>query len=76
MKRSALPIRIFRFYVDGFRQMTVGRSLWALIILKVVLLLFVFKLIFFPDVLKSRYATDEERARAVRHSLVEGEPLK
>ncbi len=76
MKRPALPVRIIRFYVDGFRQMTVGRSLWALIIIKVIVLMFVFKLIFFPDLLKSRYDNDVDRARAVRHSLVEGEPLK
>ena len=50
--------------------MTVGRSLWVLIILKVILLIFVFKLIFFPDKLQSEYDTDEARAQAVRSALV------
>lgn len=50
--------------------MTVGRSLWALIIIKVLVLFGVFKLLFFPDVLKSRYDNDADRAQAVRHELV------
>lgn len=56
-------------YVDGFRNMTVGRTLWVLIILKVALLLLVFKLIFFPDLLQRDYDSDQDRAQAVRSSL-------
>ena len=65
------PQRVVRFYVDGFRSMTVGRYLWALIIVKLFILFFIFKLFFFPDVLKRDYDTDEERAAAVRHKMIE-----
>lgn len=50
--------------------MTVGRYLWAMILIKVAILFLVFKLFFFPDRLKQDYDTDEERARAVRRDLV------
>lgn len=63
--------RVVDLYVDGFRNMTVGRTLWVLILLKVVLLLFVFKLIFFPNILQRDYSTDRERAQAVRRNLTE-----
>lgn len=63
--------RIWRFYYDGFRQMTLGRSLWVLIIIKVAILFLVFKLFFFPDRLERDYDSDAERARAVRHNLVD-----
>ena len=66
-----LPRKVVQFYVDGFRAMTVGRSLWALIIIKLVILFFVFKLFFFRDELATRYDTDRQRADAVRHELVE-----
>lgn len=66
-----LPVRIFRFYVDGFRSMTVGRYLWALILVKLFILFFVFKLLFFPDVLKRDYDNDADRAAAVRRTLVD-----
>lgn len=28
--------KVFRFYVDGFRSMTVGKTLWAIILVKLV----------------------------------------
>lgn len=63
------PRRIVRFYVDGFRSMTIGRKLWAVIIIKLIVIFGVLKLFFFHDFLGSRYDTDEERAEAVRASL-------
>ena len=61
--------RIWRFYADGFRRMTVGRSLWAVIIIKLVIIFAVIKLFFFPDILSTRYDTDAGRADAVRSAL-------
>lgn len=66
-----LPGRIFRFYRDGFKSMTIGRTLWLVIILKLILILAVMKLFFFPDVLKTGYDNDKERAEAVR-SVMQG----
>ena len=62
--------RIVQFYVDGFRRMTVGRSLWVLILIKLAVMFLVLKLFFFPDVLGS-LSSDEERAEAVRKNLTE-----
>lgn len=64
-----LPRRIFRFYADGFRSMTVGRKLWAIIIIKLIVIFGILKLFFFPDLLKSRYDNDRDRAEAVRTAL-------
>lgn len=61
--------RIIDLYVDGFRSMTVGRSLWAIIIIKLIIMFGVLKLFFFPDILGSNYDSDEERAGAVRTAL-------
>ena len=61
--------KVLDFYVDGFRNMTVGRKLWAIIFIKVVLLFLVFKLFFFPDILKENYDNDDDRARAVAEQL-------
>ena len=58
------------FYIQGFRNMTVGRTLWVMIIIKVVILFAVFKLLFFPDLLKRDYDSDDARAQAVRTSRV------
>ena len=61
--------KVFDFYVDGFKNMTVGRKLWAIIFIKVVILFFVFKLFFFPNILKEIYDNDDDRARAVATEL-------
>ena len=62
--------RIVGMYIDGFRQMTVGRRLWLIILIKLFIIFFVLKLFFFSDTLSSRYDTDAERADAVRNSLI------
>lgn len=67
----AWPGKVLRFYVEGFRSMTVGRKLWLLILIKLFVLFFVFKLFFFPDILSRDYDTDRERADAVRSSLLD-----
>ena len=55
--------KVFRFYVDGFRSMTVGKTLWAIILVK----LFILKLFFFPDFLAGQ--SPEERSRSVMKEL-------
>ncbi len=62
---------VWRFYLDGFRQMTVGRKLWALIIVKLIFIFLVLKLFFFPDILSRDFETDQERADHVRHQLMQ-----
>lgn len=62
---------VWHFYRDGFRAMTVGRYLWALILIKLFILFFVFKLFFFPDLLKRDYDNDRDRAQAVRTALTD-----
>ena len=44
---NSLPARILRFYIEGFRSMTIGRKLWALIIIKLAFIFLIMKL-FFP----------------------------
>lgn len=61
--------KIVDLYVDGFKNMTVGKKLWAIIFIKVIILFLVFKLFFFPDILKENYDNDDDRARAVAEQL-------
>ena len=67
---SSLPARVLRFYIEGFRSMTIGRKLWALIIIKLAFIFLIMKMFFFPDILSRDYDTDAERADAVRESLL------
>ncbi len=69
MKKQNFWSRVKDLYVDGFRSMTVGRYLWAIILAKLAILFLVFKLFFFPDLLQRDYDSDSERADAVRTNL-------
>lgn len=62
---------IWRFYADGFRGMTIGRTLWLVIFIKIVVIFFVIKLFFFPDRLATEYSDDAARAAAVRESMID-----
>ncbi len=65
--RNAL-ISVWRFYVDGFRNMTWGRPLWFLIFLKVVVLFLVLRMFFFEPVLSGK--TDEQKSEHVGLELM------
>ena len=38
---------VWRFYRDGFRSMTVGRTLWCLILIKLFVIFVILRLFFF-----------------------------
>ena len=64
----SLLIKILRFYRDGFCAMELGRTLWAIILIKIVAL-YALSQIFFPDFLATNFATDAERSDHVIRNL-------
>ncbi|MGE5424357.1 MAG: DUF4492 domain-containing protein [Syntrophothermus sp.] len=62
--------KIFLFYYDGFRSMTIGRKLWIIILIKLFIFFFILKFFFFPDFLKTRFHNDKDRAEYVREQLL------
>lgn len=70
VKSKNLIVRIFCFYRDGFRNMTVGKVLWTIILVKLIVLFAVVKLFFFPNTLNTNFETDVQRADHVAKELV------
>ena len=60
---------IANFYIQGFRQMTWGRELWMVIILKLVILFLVLRRFFFKPVLAGQ--TDQQKSDYVGERLTE-----
>jgi hypothetical protein len=60
---------VFQFYYQGFRDMTMGKKLWAIIFIKLIILFLVLKLFFFPNLLKSNFNSDEQRSNHVIEQL-------
>jgi hypothetical protein len=44
--------RVFDLYYDGFRNMRLGRTLWAIILIKLFIMFAILKVFFFPNFLK------------------------
>ena len=62
--------RVWDLYYDGFRSMTIGKTLWIIILVKLFIFFVVMKMLFFPNLLKTNFDTDEERAEHVRSELI------
>ena len=56
--------------MKGFRSMTLGKTLWAIILIKLFIMFFILRLFFFPNILQQKYDTDEERANQVIENLI------
>lgn len=61
---------IYQFYRDGFKEMTVGKRLWAIILIKLFIMFAVLKLFFFPNYLNTNFDTDEEKGSHVMDQLI------
>ncbi len=70
-----MKIRSFiEMYIDGFRNMgKLGKKLWAIIIIKFIVLFVVIKMLFFPDILHEKFHSDKERADYVLQNLTGGQ---
>ena len=70
LKNNSIPLKIWRFFMEGFRNMTLGKTLWAIILIKLFIMFFILRLFFFPNILQQKYDTDEERANQVIENLI------
>lgn len=52
MRKRGFIYRLFDLYYDGFRSMTLGKTLWLVILIKLFIMFFVLKLFFFPNFIK------------------------
>ena len=43
MESGNIIYRTWRLYADGFRQMTIGRTLWGLVIIKLIIIFAILK---------------------------------
>ena len=66
MSKDNVLYRVYLFYVEGFRSMTLGKVLWTVILIKLFVIFFVLKLFFFPNVL-------DQKANGDKASYVAGE---
>ena len=60
MNKDGFLYKIYDLYYDGFRSMKLGRTLWAIILIKLFIIFIVLKIFFFPNFLKEHAQKGEE----------------
>ena len=60
--------RVLNFYIEGFRNMTWGRTLWLIILLKLFIMFVVLRIFFFQPVLSG--LDEQEKQDAVAKELM------
>lgn len=64
---KSILTNIWNFYAEGFKNMTWGRPLWFLILLKLIILFAVLRVFFFEPVLAGK--TEEQKIEHVGYQL-------
>jgi len=60
MTKNSFLYKVYDLYADGFRHMTVGRTLWTIIVIKLVVIFAILKVFFFPDFIRQHADKGQE----------------
>ena len=69
MNKHGFLYRVYDLYYDGFRHMTLGKTLWAVIIVKLVVIFLVLKMFFFPNFIKEHAQEGQEAEFVANQTL-------
>lgn len=70
MKRDNFLYWTFRLYYDGFRNMTVGKTLWTVILIKLFIIFAILKVFFLPDFIR-HHAKKGQESQFVSEQVLE-----
>jgi len=56
-------------YIEGFKNLTWGKPLWIIILVKLFIMFAILRVFFFPNFLNSRFNTDKEKSEYVSKEL-------
>jgi uncharacterized membrane protein len=71
-KTTNIIQQVWKFYSNGFRNMSDwGRQVWIIILIKLFIMFAILKIFFFPDFLETTFKTDQERSDHVLETLTE-----
>jgi hypothetical protein len=62
--------KILNLYIDGFKNMRLGKKLWAIVAIKLFIFFVVIKMLFFPNILKENFQNDTQRSEHILNNLI------
>ncbi len=60
MNKQSFLYRVYDLYAEGFRSMKLGRTLWAIILVKLFIMFAILKVFFFPNFIKEHADKGQE----------------
>ncbi|WP_121628668.1 DUF4492 domain-containing protein [Poseidonibacter antarcticus] len=64
---------IFLFYKDGFSNLVVGKVLWKLILIKLIVILVFLRFFIYDKSINSEYQTDDKKIEFILNNLIKDE---
>ncbi|WP_375722861.1 DUF4492 domain-containing protein [Arcobacter sp. KX21116] len=62
-------LKFFNFYIDGFKNLTLGKTLWKIIIIKVVIIIALLNFYIYDKSINSEYKTTKEKINFVYKNI-------
>lgn len=62
--------KVMNLYIDGFKNMKLGKTLWLLIAIKLFIMFGILKIFVFNDTINSKFSSDEEKSGFVVKNLL------
>lgn len=69
MDKNTTKFNFFIMFKDGFKRMTLGKTLWALVIIKLIITFLILKPFFFPNFLDSNFDDSKSKGNYVGEQL-------
>jgi len=68
---NTLPkFNFFTMFRDGLKEMTLGKTLWAIVIIKLIIMFLILRPFFFPNFLNSKFDDDKSKSDYVTEELI------
>lgn len=64
--------QVINLYIDGFKNLTIGKTLWKIIFIKLLIIFSVLKVFVYDKSIKSEYKTDSQKIDFVYKNLIKG----
>lgn len=76
MNESGQKFNFFIMFRDGFKNMTLGCTLWILVIIKLAIMFLILRPLFFPHFLNSKFDDNESKSDYVRQELIDNSRIE
>lgn len=70
MEERTTKFNFFTMFRDGFKSMTLGKTLWTIVIIKLIIMFLILRPIFFPNFLSSKFDDNQSKSDYVSEQLV------